>query len=76
MLFRSSAEVVKEVEASEPAKLPTLKRYRVQLSAHTHVEHNDVVIEADNPDEAKQKFCDMNGIGSSTCPWTITEVTE
>lgn len=55
-------------------KVATVKKFKVHLAAHTHVEFNGVEIEADNPDEAKDKFCEMNGIGGSTCPWTITEV--
>ncbi len=69
-------DVAAEVAASEPDKLPTVKRFRVQLSAHTPIEFNDLVIDAQNVAEAKAKFCEKNGILDSTCPWTITEVTE
>lgn len=63
-----------DLDAVLPVAAPTVKKFRVHLAAHTHVEFNGVEIEADNPEEAKDKFCEMNGIGGSTCPWTITEV--
>lgn len=50
------------------------KRFRVQLSAHTPIEFNGVEIEAETAAEAKAKFCTMNGIVDSTCPWDISEV--
>lgn len=56
--------------AEAVAELP---RFRVQLAAHTPIEHNGVVIEAENEAEAKAKFCEMNGITDSTCQWTITK---
>lgn len=59
---------------TEPAAVASeAKRFKVQLSAHTPVAHNGVVIEAENEAEAKAKFCEMNGITDSTCPWTITK---
>ncbi len=68
-----AVEMLPVAEASEPAK-PT--KFRVQLSAHTPIEHNDVTLEAENEADAKAKFCALNGITDSTCPWTITEVKE
>lgn len=52
------------------------RRFKVQLSAHTPVAHNGIVLEAENEAEAKAKFCEMNGITDSTCPWSISEVKE
>lgn len=66
--------MAKTKEAPAAVAKPVVKKFKVHLAAHTHVEFNGVEIEADNPDEAKDKFCEMNGIGGSTCPWTITEV--
>lgn len=50
------------------------KRFNVHLAAHTPIEFNSVTIEAENAAEAKAKFCEMNGIVDSACPWNITEV--
>ena len=66
--------MAKKTSTAEAESLP--KRFKVQLSAYTPVEHNGVVIEAENEAEAKAKFCEMNGITDSTCPWSISEVKE
>jgi hypothetical protein len=71
-----AAEVAAEPEVKSEPVATGPKRFKVQLSAHTPIEFNGVTIEAVNAAEAKAKFCEMNGIVDSACPWDITEVTE
>lgn len=66
-------EALAEVEASEPAQLPT-RKYRVHLEALTPIEHKTAEVRATSQDEAWSKFCELNGITDSGCDRTITEV--
>lgn len=57
-------KVKAEPEAESQAKGGS-PRWRVGLNCPTPIEHRTLVVEAGTQDEAKQKFCDANGISDS-----------
>jgi len=60
-----------------PAPLPTVagpRKFMVRLNCPTPLLYKSLEVAADSDDEAKQKFCEANGISGSVHPWDIKEV--
>lgn len=49
-------------------------RYQVSLHCPTPLAHKTLIVEAASEDEARQKFCALNGISGSSHEWQITRV--
>lgn len=64
----SAAAVAEAVPELKP------KRFRVHLAANTPLAYKTHEFDAETPEEAWEKFCDLNGISGSSCERTITEV--
>ena len=64
----SVAVAEKPVAHAKPVK------YRITLTAPTHIEFPELTIDAASESEAWQKFMDANGISGSECPRTIEQV--
>lgn len=71
----------KEVPPEEPTKAEVAAgtsagggQFVVSLNAPTPLTINPMTVDADSADEAWRKFCNANGICSSKCERTITQV--
>ena len=53
---------------------PNVKRFRVALDCPTPLAFRWAVVEADDSEQAKQKFLDPNGISDSVHPFEINEM--
>lgn len=69
----AGSTAVAEAE-TKPAAKASVRKWRVGLAAGTPLAHPQMELEAACEAEAKQKFCEANGISSSECPWTIEPI--
>ena len=72
---QSAAATPAPSPAAPPAHVAKRNRkWKVELKALTPIQHNPLIVDAVDENDALRQFCKANGLQGSRCPWIVEPV--